>query len=52
MDPKWHSRLREVLRFREMPGERFLNVWKDDPDFMMMYRTLMNWSGSTSRIEL
>ena len=52
MDPKWHSRLRELLRFREMLGELFLNVSTDDPDFMMMYRTLMNWSGSTSRVEL
>jgi hypothetical protein len=52
MDPKWRSRLRELLRFREMLGELFLNVSKDGPDFMMMYRTLMNWSGSTSRVEL
>jgi hypothetical protein len=52
MDPKWHSRLRELLRFREILGELFLNVSKDDPDFMIMYRTLMNWSGSTSRVEL
>jgi hypothetical protein len=52
MDPKWHSRLRELLRFRELLGELFLNVSKDDQDFMMMYRTLMSWSGATSRVEL
>ncbi len=52
MDPKWRPRLRELLRFREMLGELYLNVQKDDPGFMMMYRTLMNWSGPTSRVEL
>lgn len=52
MDPKWRPRLRELLRFREILGELYLDVSKDDPRFMMMYRTLMNWSGSTSRVEL
>ena len=52
MDPKWRPRLKELLRFREMLGELYLDVSKDDPRFMMMYRTLMNWSGSTSRVEL
>jgi hypothetical protein len=52
MDPKWQRRLKELLRFREMLGELYLNASKDDPGFMMMYRTLMNWSGGTSRVEL
>ncbi|HTY60602.1 MAG TPA: hypothetical protein VMF59_17385 [Bacteroidota bacterium] len=52
MDPKWRPRLKELVRFREMLGELYLHVSKDDPLFMMMYRTLMNWSGSTSRVEL
>ncbi len=52
MDPKWRPRVKELLRFREMLGELYLNVSKDDPGFMMMYRTLMNWSGATSRVEL
>src|SRR5512135_692179 len=52
MDPKWKPRLRELLRFREMLGELYLNVSKDDQDFMMMYQTLMNWSGATSGVEL
>jgi uncharacterized protein YutE (UPF0331/DUF86 family) len=52
MDPKWRSRLKELLRFREMLGELYLRVSKDDPMFMTMYQTLMNWSGSTSRVEL
>ena len=52
MDLKWRPRLKELLRFREMLGELYLNVSKEDPRFMMMYRTLMNWSGSTSRVEL
>ncbi len=52
MDPKWRPRLNELLRFREMLGELYLNVSKDDPGFMMMYRTLMNWNGATSRVEL
>jgi hypothetical protein len=52
MDPKWRARLREVLRFREMLGELYLEPSNDDPRFFLMYRTLMNWSGSTSRVEL
>ncbi len=62
MDPKWQSRLRELLRFREMLGELYLGAAglaapgpaasSDAAGFMMMYRTLMNWSGSTSRVEL
>ena len=44
--------LKELLRFREMLGELYLNVSKEDPTFMMMYRTLMNWNGCTSRVEL
>jgi len=52
MDPKWRPRLRELLRFREMLGELYLDLSKDDPRFMVMYRTLMNWSGDTSRVEL
>jgi len=52
MDPKWRSRLNELLRFREILGELFLNPSNDYPEFMLMYRTLMNWSGSTSRVEL
>jgi hypothetical protein len=62
MDPKWQSRLRELLRFREMLGELYLGeaglaapgpaASSDAAGFMMMYRTLMNWSGSTSRVEL
>ncbi|HMK39120.1 MAG TPA: hypothetical protein VK569_07245 [Bacteroidota bacterium] len=52
MDPRWRPRLKELLRFREMLGELYMHVSKDDPMFMMMYRTLMNWSGSTSRVEL
>jgi hypothetical protein len=51
-DPKWRPRLKELLRFRELLGELYLDVSKDDPRFMMMYRTLMHWSGSTSRVEL
>ena len=52
MDQKWRARLKELLRFREMLGELYLDVSKDDPRFMMMYRTLMNWNGTTSRVEL
>lgn len=52
MDPKWRSALKELLRFREVLGDLYLNVSKDDPRFMMLYRTLMNWSGSTSHVEL
>jgi hypothetical protein len=52
MDPKWRPRLKELLRFREILGELYLSISKDDPRFMIMYRTLMNWSGSTSRVEL
>ena len=52
MDPKWRPRLKELLRFREMLGELYPDVSKDDPRFMMMYRTLMNWNGTTSRVEL
>jgi hypothetical protein len=52
MDPRWRPKLKELLRFREMLGELYLDVSKDDPRFMTMYRTLMNWSGSTSRVEL
>jgi hypothetical protein len=51
-DPKWRSRLKELLRFREILGELYLNVSKDDRQFTMMYQTLMNWSGNTSRVEL
>jgi hypothetical protein len=42
----------ELLRFRERLGELSLHVAQDDPGFMMMYRTLMNWTGGTSRVEL
>jgi hypothetical protein len=52
MDPKWRPRSKELLRFREMLGELYLQGTQDDPRFMMMYRTLMNWTGSTSRVEL
>jgi hypothetical protein len=52
MDPKWRPRLRELLRFREVLGELYLGVDRDDPNFMLLYRTLMSWSGSTSRVEL
>jgi hypothetical protein len=51
MDPKWRPRLKELLRFREVLGELYIRVSTDDPLFMMMYQTLMNWSGSTSRVE-
>src|SRR3974377_1260146 len=50
-DPKWQPRLKELLRFREALGELYVDVSRDDPRFMMMYRTLMNWSASTSRVE-
>lgn len=52
MDPKWRPRLKELLRFREMLGELYLTVAAEDPRFMSMYRTLMNWTGGTSRVEL
>jgi hypothetical protein len=52
MDPKWHSKLKELLRFREALGELYLNPSNDGPAFMMLYQTLMNWSGGTSRVEL
>ncbi len=35
-----------------MLGELYLDLSKDDPKFMMMYQTLMNWSGSTALVEL
>jgi hypothetical protein len=52
MDPKWRPRLKELLRFREMLGELYLDVAKDDPRFMMMYSTLMNWTPATAAVEL
>jgi hypothetical protein len=52
MDPKWQPKLKELLRFRELLGELYLDASKNDPRFMLMYRTLMNWSGMTSRVEL
>ena len=52
MDPKWRPRLKELLRFREILGELYLHPSLDGPGFMMMYRTVMNWTGSTSRVEL
>jgi hypothetical protein len=51
-DPKWLSRLRELLRFREMLGALYLEPSKQGPEFMSLYRTLMNWTASTSRVEL
>ena len=51
-DPKWRPRLRELLRFREILGELYLDVSAGDGRFMMLYRTLMNWNGKTSRVEL
>jgi hypothetical protein len=51
-DQKWRSRLRELLRFRELLGELYLDLPVDDGRSMLLYRTLMNWSGETSRVEL
>jgi hypothetical protein len=51
-DPKWRSRLKELLRFREVLGESFLELPEDRGLFMQLYRTLMNWTGPTSRVEL
>lgn len=51
-DPKWKSRTKELLRFREMLGELYLGVPPGDPRFMMMYRVLMSWTGSTSQVEI
>ena len=51
-DPKWTPRRKELLRFREMLGELYLGVPEGDPRFMMMYRTLMSWTGSTSQVEI
>ncbi|MGA9115582.1 MAG: hypothetical protein WB626_02290 [Bacteroidota bacterium] len=52
MDPKWRGGLRELLRFREMLGELYLDPAGAPPSFMPLYHTLMNWSGSTSLVEL
>jgi hypothetical protein len=52
MDPKWRHRLKELLRFRELLGELYLNVPADNGGSLVLYRTLMNWSGQTSRVEL
>jgi hypothetical protein len=35
-----------------MLGELYLDISKDDPRFMMLYRTLMSWNSATSRVEL
>jgi hypothetical protein len=51
-DPKWRPRLRELLRFRELLGEVYIAVPDDRGRSMMLYRTLMNWSGNTSRVEV
>ena len=51
-DPKWKPRTKELLRFREMLGELYLGCPPGDTRFMMMYRTLMSWTGSTSRVEI
>jgi hypothetical protein len=51
-DPKWRPRLRELLRFREILGELYVEVRQDDSRFLQLYQTLMKWSGSTSRVEL
>lgn len=51
-DPKWRSRLTELLRFREILGELYLTVPDDNGHCMMLYRTLMSWSAKTSSVEL
>jgi hypothetical protein len=50
-DPKWRPKLRELLRFREHLAEVYLAGLDDRGRSMMLYRTLMNWSGETSRVE-
>ena len=51
-DPKWRRKLRELLRFREVLGELYLSPSDDHGRSMMLYRLLMNWNASTSRVEL
>jgi hypothetical protein len=50
-DPKWRSRLTELLRFREILGELYLTVPDDNGHCMMLYRRLMSWSAKTSGVE-
>lgn len=52
MDPKWQPRLRELRRFREVFAELYVNIVPGDSQFPLLYQTLMNWSGGTSRVEL
>jgi hypothetical protein len=40
------------LRLREIIGESFLELPEDHGLFMQLYRTPMNWTGPTSRVEL
>ncbi|HUI10094.1 MAG TPA: hypothetical protein VL221_07180 [Bacteroidota bacterium] len=51
-DPKWRGRLRELTRFREMLGLAYLDAPGHDALVVMLYRTLMSWTGTTSRVQL
>ena len=51
-DPKWHTRLKELTRFREVLGTLYLDHSTHDALFMTLYTTLMSWTGTTSRVRL
>ena len=51
-DPQWRPRLKELTRFRETAGTLYLDGANQPALFMMMYRTLMSWTGTTSRVQL
>ena len=51
-DPKWRPRLRELLRFRETLCGLYVSPPDPHDEFLALYRVLMSWTGSTSRVEL
>jgi hypothetical protein len=51
-DVKWSSRLRELLRFREVLGELYVAAPPLRETNMVFYKTLMEWHPGTARIPI
>lgn len=51
-DPKWRRKLKELLRFRELLGELYLDPEMAREFNEQFYRVLLSWNRETSRVEV
>ncbi|MCB1190332.1 MAG: hypothetical protein H7A23_23700 [Leptospiraceae bacterium] len=53
-DPKWNTltKLRELLRFREMMGILYTEKFDDLQECNLYYKVLLSWNGETAKVEI